>query len=264
MPPAPAIDPLSEAGAWVVDLDGVVWLAGEPIPGSAWAVAELRRRGRRVLFATNNSAPTLGEHIARLAAVGIRSAPGDIITSAEAAASLLAPGETALACAGPGVLEALGGRGVRLVEHAPADAVVVGFTRDFDYQRLAAASAAVRAGARLIGTNEDPTYPTPQGEVPGAGALLAAVACAGGATPVVAGKPHAPMASFITSRVGAVAVVVGDRPSTDGGLARRLHAEFALVLSGVTRPEDAAHVQPAPDCVAARLEELAQRLADAE
>jgi glycerol-1-phosphatase len=254
---------VSQDGAWVIDLDGVVWLAGAPIAGSAWAIAELRRRGRRVLFATNNSSPTRAEHIAALSALGIPASPEDILSSAEAAASLLAPGQTAIGCAGPGVLEALATRGVRIRDQAPADAVIVGYTRDFDYDRLAAASAAVRAGARLIGTNEDPTYPTAQGELPGAGALLAAVACAGGATPLVAGKPNGPMASFIRSRVGMVAVVVGDRPSTDGRLARRLGAQFALVLSGVTGSDAAARAEPAPDRVARRLEELVVALADA-
>ena len=130
---APSIDWLPAAGAWVVDLDGVVWLAGQPIAGSAWAISELRRRDLLVLFATNNSGPTHTEHLAALASIGIPASPEVLLTSADAAASLLAPGETALSLAGPGLREALQRRGVRVVEQAPANAVVVGFTRDFDY-----------------------------------------------------------------------------------------------------------------------------------
>jgi 4-nitrophenyl phosphatase len=101
-------------------------------------------------------------------------------------------------------------------------------------------------GARLIGTNDDPTYPTPDGPIPGGGSLLAAVAVAGGAEAVVAGKPHQPVAELIEERFGYVDTLVGDRPSTDGKLAQRLGARFILVFSGVTA-EDDLPVDPEPD-----------------
>jgi ribonucleotide monophosphatase NagD (HAD superfamily) len=138
--------------------------------------------------------------------------------------------------AADGVLEALAARGVAVVAEGPADAVVVGLTQAFTYDAVAAAAAAVRGGARFIGTNEDPTLPTPDGPVPGAGAILAAVATAAGVEPVVAGKPHRPTADAIAARVatGELRAMVGDRPSTDGALAAQLGIPFALVLSGVT------------------------------
>jgi 4-nitrophenyl phosphatase len=238
--------------AWLLDLDGVVWLSGVPIPGSVAAVARLRATGARVVFVTNNSAARVAEQEERLAAIGI-PAQGDVLTSAAAAAGLLQPGSTALVCAGPGVDEALGRRGVATVREGPADAVVVGFHRDFDFERLRAASSAVRAGATLIGTNADATYPTPEGEIPGGGAILAAVAYAASVTPTVAGKPFAPMADAVRELVGdGPHVMVGDRPSTDGAFARNLGATFALVLSGVTKPADLP-VDPSPDVVGADL-----------
>jgi ribonucleotide monophosphatase NagD (HAD superfamily) len=141
--------------------------------------------------------------------------------------------------AGGGVLEALETRGVSVHDSGPVDAVVVGWTDRFDFDSLSRVSAAVRDGARLIGTNEDPTYPTPTGSVPGAGALLAAVATAGGTTPEIAGKPHPPTVALLRSRFdlsGALGPVmmVGDRPMTDGQLAVQLEVPFALVDSGVT------------------------------
>lgn len=240
---------------WALDLDGVVWLAETPIPGAAEAVARLRDRGERVVFLTNNSSPTVDDYVKKLAGMGIAADADDVLTSAQAAARLLEPGSTALLCAGPGVAEALEGQGVHMVREGQADAVVVGWHKDFDFARLAAATAAIHAGARLVGTNEDATYPTPEGQLPGGGALLAAVATAGGVTPMVAGKPHLPMADLVAERVGKVKVMVGDRPSTDGVFARRLEARFALVLSGVT---SAAHlpVAPIPDVVAADLAAL--------
>jgi glycerol-1-phosphatase len=234
--------------AWILDLDGVVWLDGIAIAGSANAVARLRNQGQRVAFLTNNSGPTVGDHLARLRQVGVQAGDADIITSAQAAASMLEPGSSALVCAGPGVTEALTRRGVRAVRTGRVDAVIVGFHQDFDYDRLTAACRAVFNGARLIGTNADPTYPTPTGPIPGGGALLAAVAYATGADPELAGKPNRPVVDLATERVGRVDVVVGDRASTDGRLARALDARFALVLSGVTSAEDLP-VDPAPDMV---------------
>ena len=154
------------------------------------------------------------------------------------AAGLLAPGSTAVVVAGAGVLEALGARGIKVVEEGPADAVVVGLTRSVTYGDLNRAASAVRGGARFIGTNEDPTYPTSHGLEPGGGAILAAVATAAEAAPEVAGKPHRATAEAIAGRVapGELRVMVGDRPATDGMLARQLGIPFALVLSGVTPP----------------------------
>src|SRR5580698_10324 len=150
-------------GTWIIDLDGVIWLADQPIAGSAEAVARLRRAGRAVLFATNNSSPTVDELQQRLAAAGIESEPDEIVTSAQAAASMLEPGSTAFVCGDGGVLEALAARRVSVLTQGPADAVVVGWTRRFDFDLLATAATAVRLGARFIGTNEDPTHPTPRG-----------------------------------------------------------------------------------------------------
>ena len=234
---------------WAVDLDGVVWLTGEPIPGVPEALVRLRASGVRVLFATNNSAYPIADVVERLARAGIEAEPDDVISSAQAAATLVDPGETVVALAGEGVVEALTRRGARVVDEGPSDAVVVGWTRRFDFDRVTAALGAVLGGARLIGTNDDPTLPTPAGPLPGAGALLASVSTASGVVPEVAGKPHRPMADVIRDRAGVISLVVGDRPSTDGLLARRLASPFALVLSGVTRP-DVPLPDPLPDFVA--------------
>jgi HAD superfamily hydrolase (TIGR01450 family) len=247
--------------AWLLDLDGVVWLAGVAVPGSVEAVARLRAAGERVVFVTNNSSAPVGEQEARLAAIGVPAA-GDVVTSAGAAAALLHPGARAYVAGGPGVVEALDARGVAVAAAtAPeVDVVVVGFHLGFDYEGLRVASGFVRAGARLIGTNDDATYPTPEGEIPGGGAILAAIAYAAGVEPIVAGKPFEPMADLVRALVGeGPHVMVGDRPSTDGVFARRLGARFALVLSGVTRADELP-VDPSPDLVAADLDAVVDQL----
>ena len=127
----------------------------------------------------------------------------------------------ALVCAGPGVDEALAARGVRTVRDGKADVVVVGFHRDFDYGRLQAASTAVRAGARLLATNDDATYPTPDGLIPGGGAILAAVSTASGVQAEVAGKPYRPWPTSCGPGSVPDGVMVGDRADTDGRFAAR-------------------------------------------
>jgi 4-nitrophenyl phosphatase len=232
--------------AWALDLDGVIWLGDQPIPGAAEAVARLQAGGEPVVFVTNNSSVPVGEVEAKLARHGI-DGTGHVLTSAMAAAERVDPGEVALVCAGPGVEEALGARGVRTVREGKADVVVVGFHRDFDYERMRVASTAVRDGARLLATNDDATYPTPEGLIPGGGAILASVSTAAGVAPEVAGKPHRPMADLVRDRVGEEGVMVGDRPDTDGRFAVALGYRFALVLSGVST---SAAVDPVPDVVA--------------
>ncbi len=239
----------------LLDLDGVVWLSRVAIPGSVDAVARLRASGRRVVFVTNNSGARLGDQEAALGSIGI-PAEGDVMTSAVAAAALIERGQRVLTCGGPGVGEAVAAVGAFPVAgDDPAgeqvDVVVVGFHREFDYERLRIAATAVRNGARLIGTNDDATYPTPNGPIPGGGAILAAVSTAAGATAVIAGKPHRPMAAAIETKIGGLAagalLMVGDRPSTDGEFAVTLGCPFALVRSGVTQPGDRVEVPVAID-----------------
>ena len=249
--------------AWILDLDGVVWLAEDVIPGVPEAVARLREAGETILFLTNNSSRKVADLVEKFAGMGIPVEADEIVTSAQAAASMLEPGTVALVCAGDGVREALDARGVKMVDEGRADAVVVGFHKEFDYKRLNAAYQALRGGARLIGTNDDTTYPTPDGPIPGGGALLAAVAAAGGMAPEVAGKPYQPMADAVRARLGDAAdkgIVVGDRPDTDGLIAKRLGLPFALVFTGVTS-EDDLPVEPEPFTTAADLPTLVDRWA---
>jgi 4-nitrophenyl phosphatase len=238
---------------FALDLDGVVWLAEEPIPGAADAVARLRATGDDVVFVTNNSSQPVRAVEAKLAAHGI-PAEGDVLTSAMAAALLVEPGERVLVCAGPGVVEALEGRGAIPVRDGDAAAVLVGFHLDFDYERLRIAARAVRRGARLLATNADSSYPTPDGPIPGGGAILAAVVAATGTEAVVAGKPCSPMADLVRARLGPSGVMVGDRPDTDGRFAAVLGYRFALVHTGVTPA--GVPVDPEPDLVAPDLAAL--------
>ncbi len=232
------------------DLDGVVWLSHEPIAGSVEAIAALRAAGHRVLFVTNNSFAKVAQQEETLKSIGI-PATGDVLTSSGAAATLLKRGQRVLVAGGPGVVEAVEQIGAivagrtdddsspdaQLKTDANIDAVIVGFHGTFDFESMRRASAAVRSGAVLIGTNDDATYPTSTGLIPGGGSILAAIATASGVAPIVAGKPFAPMGELVRRTLGVNDLsscwMVGDRYSTDGAFAKTIGAKFALVTSGI-------------------------------
>ena len=240
------------------DLDGVVWLAHQPIPGSVGAIASLREAGIRVVFVTNNSFSTYDEQVAALISIGV-PAEGDIVTSAMSAATAIKSGWRVLLCGSRGLIEEIGRvtDDVVVAYNEPMaagdfDAVVVGFHREFNYQVLTDALTAVRGGAVLIGSNDDPTYPTPNGPIPGGGSILAAIEKASGVTPTVTGKPYEPMALLVRDMCGDVLpeemVMIGDRSDTDGGFARTMGARFAMVLSGVMPTADGSEADiVAPD-----------------
>ena len=247
------------------DLDGVVWRGDQPIAGASDGIDQLRASGLRVVFLTNNSAGRVADNVARLSACGITAPPDEVVSSAQAAAALLAsatpPGTRVLVCAGAGVVEALESRGFAVVDEGPADAVVVGWHREFDFERLRRAADVVRSGARFIATNADPTYPAAHGLLPGAGAIVAAVATAGGRQPEVAGKPEAATVALVRERFGRPVAMIGDRPTTDGAVAAALGCPFALVLSGIVGSAGEESVpDPAPPYVAADLGALAPQL----
>lgn len=238
--------------AFVLDCDGVVWLADKALPRAADAVARLKDSGERVGFLTNNSWPRLSEHLDKLRAMGIDASPEDVVTSSMAAARLVEPGERVLVLGGPGLHEELEARGAVVIDPGEGDprtvtAVVVGMDVGLSFSRLAAATTALReGGARLVATNEDATFPTASGLLPGAGSVVAAVTTAGGKAATVAGKPYEPVAALVRERFETLSMMVGDRPSTDGRFARLLGVPFGLVLTGVT-PAGHGPLDPEPD-----------------
>jgi HAD superfamily hydrolase (TIGR01450 family) len=218
----------------------------------------LREAGIRVVFVTNNSFSTYDEQVAALGSIGV-PAEGDIVTSAMSAATAIKSGWRVLLCGSQGLIEEIGRvtDDVVVAYNEPMaagdfDAVVVGFHREFNYQVLTDALTAVRGGAVLIGSNDDPTYPTPNGPIPGGGSILAAIEKASGVTPTVTGKPYEPMALLVRDMCGDVLpeemVMIGDRSDTDGGFARTMGARFAMVLSGVMPTADGSEADiVAPD-----------------
>lgn len=239
---------------WVLDLDGVVWLGPEVVPGAAEAVTLLRAAGESVVFVTNNAATPVATQEAKLASFGIE-AEGDLVSSAQAAATLVDPSERVLVIGEAGLLDEVRKRGATVVTAGDAaddsfddgiDVVVSGLDRSFGFETLRRAGRAIRAGARWVQTNPDTTFPTPTGLDPGAGALAAAIEAVAGRPPdAIGGKPDGAIIGLLHARLGSEGVVVGDRADTDGRFAVALGYRFGLVLSGVTKQDDLP-VDPEP------------------
>lgn len=244
----------------VFDLDGVVYLGSEVLPGAVETVAAARKAGVGVAFVTNNASRTPVEVAEKLSAMGIPVEAEEIVTSGQATAELLNPGDRCLVVGSEGLRSVLTDRGCTLVEApADADAVVVGFTPDLVWDDLRRATLALARGARFLGTNEDPAFPSPEGLWPGNGAVLAALRAASGREPEIAGKPKPPVFRAAGKRVGSDAdrvLMVGDRLETDIAGAHAFGWDTALVLTGVTTRQQAEAAEPRPTYVVERVDEL--------
>ncbi len=251
----PLIDDYS---AFLIDLDGVVYLDRHPLPGVADVVTEIRRRGLGLLFLSNNSAATPEQYSAKLGTMGVQADPSDFMTSGQVLARYLtehyrARGKTCFIIGEAGLEQAMEESGLKIVvgdAGRTADFVVVGWDRSFDYEKLKTACVAIRKGATYIVTNRDPTYPAPGELWPGAGAIVAAVTTAAGREPVAAvGKPNPYAVELALERLGASredALMVGDRLETDIMAGAAAGVDTALVLTGVSKKEDigTTHIEP--------------------
>lgn len=251
----------------LLDLDGVVYLGSghAAVPHAADALRAAATAGMRLAYVTNNASRTPRSIAAILAGLGVPAAATDVVTSAQAAARLLAeklpPGAPVLVVGGMGLRLAVRERGLRPVGTVAArpEAVVQGYWPGLDYSLLAEGGLAVAAGALYVGTNGDVTLPEPRGRAPGNGALLRVIATATGVEPLIAGKPEPPLHHESVQRTGAKnPLVVGDRLDTDIEAAGRVGADSLLVLTGVTGAAEAvcAPRQQRPSYLAADLRGL--------
>jgi HAD superfamily hydrolase (TIGR01450 family) len=262
----PAID---DFDGFLVDLDGVVWLGREPVPGSPEALATMLAAGKELVFVTNNPSKRPQEYAERLQGLGVEVGPERIVTAgivtARLAAEAAGPGGGALVLGREPLRELVAGEGLRLVdfeEPTEAAVVVVSGWRDFNYMTLLAAKQALDAGAALVATSHDPTVPMPGGEWPGTGAILAAVEVCSGKVAEIAGKPERHLFELALSRIPDAkrVAMIGDRLSSDiaGGHAAGL--QTILVLSGTSGgaagSEDPAGATVKPDLTVADLAAL--------
>ena len=242
----------TDMGTVIFDLDGVVYLGREGVPGAARALTEVERRGYQVLFCTNNSSRTRAAAVQKIhKTTGFPARLEQVFTSAMAAAHLLAHQPSpSLVVGGPGIVEALESIGAEVVtDWRRARAVLVGFSPHLTYELLRDACQAVWNGASLIATNLDPCFPTHEGMWPAAGSIVAAVEYATGQKARAAGKPQEPMIRVLRQNIsgaGEKVVMVGDQPTTDLQMAANAGWYSVLALSGATKE---APSSPRPDAV---------------
>jgi 4-nitrophenyl phosphatase len=250
----------AKLGTIVLDLDGVLYVDAQGVPGAGDALRRLQGDGYRLLFATNNATKTAAIVVRHLTErIGFTARSDAVVTSGMATARHLAGAVGRVLVLGePALEEAIRGAGIAVVtDWREAEAVVVGLDRGLTYARLTAATLAVGSGARFVATNADRTYPTPEGLYPGGGALVAAVAAATGVEPEVCGKPHEPMRSLIRSLLAPGPVwVVGDRLESDLAMGVGEGWKTVLVLSGVDSEQDVARSGIVPDLVLGSVADL--------
>ncbi len=255
----------------ILDMDGVLWRGETPMPGLAELFARLQQRQMGYMLATNNATKTAEMYSEKLARFGVDVSPAHIVTSAEATAAYLRQaydGQTAVTAyvvGERGLHDAITTQGFSIMSAnqvrngARPDFVVVGFTRDATYKELAMGALAVQKGARFIGTNPDPSFPSELGPLPGAGALIGFIQIATGVEPTLIGKPGPIMFQQAMQRLGgtpANTAMVGDRLTTDILGAKNAGLQTILLLSGISTREDVEKLGIYPDFIFADIAEL--------
>ncbi len=243
----------------LVDLDGVVYRGADPVPGVAAVLAKRAEAGDDVVYVTNNSMHYRTDYVRRLADLGAPVSPDRIVSAPRATALYLREHEPevrrVLTVGASGLDRELRDVGLQVVNAAFAaermaregidgvaaagapEAVVAGVDPQLTYLRLTAAADCIRAGARFIATNRDPTYPTERFLRPGAGAIVAAIEVASGVSPVTIGKPEPLLMEQAAHAAGTDprdTIVIGDGIVTDLAAARGVGARTILMLTGVS------------------------------
>lgn len=240
----------------VLDMDGVLWREAEPIGDLPGIFERIRKAGLKVIMATNNAARTPKQHLNKLSSYGI---PGleswQVVSSIDATAAYLKhkypQGSSVFVVGEQPLVDSLCESGF-IISPKDAVAVVAAIDRHLSYGKLSQATLLIRAGAAFIGTNPDRSFPTPEGLVPGAGAIQALLQAASDVEPLILGKPSSAMYEIAMERLGTrpeETLVVGDRVETDIVGAQTIGCRTALVLSGVTSEEQARQWQPRPDLI---------------
>lgn len=238
--------------AALFDLDGVVYLGPDAVPGSPEGIAALRERSVPVCFVTNNAARAPEAVVDQLVGLGIPCTEDEVITAGQAGVRMLTqelrPGAKVLVCGSRALTDQVTTAGFVVTvsaDDAP-EAVIQGYEPDLPWATLTETALAVQRGARWFATNTDPTRPTHRGLEPGAGAQIGVVRMVVGGDPQAAGKPERPLMQAASARLGAARpIFVGDRLDTDIAGGRNADMDTMLVFSGTHRAPELFAADPA-------------------
>lgn len=250
----------------ILDMDGVLWREKSPVVDLPLTFHTIHQKHLKVVLATNNSTKSPAAYQSLLQGYGVALETRQILTSSLAVADMLhhrfPAGGNVYIIGESGLQEALEERGFSISEKKPI-AVVAGIDRNINFEKLKIATLLIRSGIPFYATNPDRTFPTPEGLIPGAGAILAALEAATDQTPLIAGKPHTALLEVSLQRLGTSpeeTLMVGDRLETDILGGQNAGCKTALVLSGVSTLEQARQMQPPPDLIARDLLDLVMSL----
>jgi 4-nitrophenyl phosphatase len=248
--------------AFIIDMDGVIWRKDQPIGDLAAIFQKISDHGINYVFATNNATNSTDTYHNLLRGFGVPVEKEQIVTSATATAQYLKqehPGGGNIYVVGVDGLETtLEEYGFNISEDQPL-AVVTAMDPTLTYQKLKTATLLIRQGVPFIGTNPDRTFPSPEGLVPGAGSILAAIEAATNVQPEIIGKPKATMFLQALDYLGEDAknvLVIGDRLETDIAGGQAAMCRTGVVLTGVSTLEMAEAWEPAIDIIAEDLDHL--------
>lgn len=259
---------LSTIRAVISDMDGVLWRQDDALPGFHDFFTQLQQHNTPFTLATNNSSKSIDDYLTKFAAMGVQLQPQNLMTSALATADYLKAHYPADA-----LVHVLGGNGLRVAIQAAgftlADddvaAVAVGLDWNLTYAKLQQATYLIQRGADFIASNTDATFPTPEGNAPGAGSLVAALKTATQREPIVIGKPHPPVFEAALRSLGTrpeETLMIGDRLDTDIVGAAQLGIQTAMVLTGISSEADITNSHIKPDHVFGSLADVVEALFD--
>lgn len=268
------LERLRNVRAVLFDMDGVVYVGDQPLPGVQEMLDYLESTGRKWLFVTNNASRTKQQFADKVRKMGIRATPDHILGSADATASWLAeqvkdhdwPTGKVILNGMEGLRTALHNAGFEFTSD-PFDATyaISGANFNLVYEDLANLTLAIRNGARFIGTNPDVTFPSERGQIPGTGSILALLTAATGVEPTVIGKPNFGMYEIAMHSLGVQpqeTLMIGDRYDTDIVGAVKLGLLTSAVLTGISTRQEFEEAALPPHLICAGLPDLLQLFTD--
>ena len=264
----PNPDVLKEKKLFIFDMDGTIYLGGNPFPFAIRFIKNLRASGKKVLFFTNNASHTTPFYQAKLARLGFEPAADEIMTSGDVTLEFLKrfrAGKSVYLVATDELCEEYRAKGINLLrgDEESADIVITSFDTSLTYDKLNQACRFIRGGAEYLSTHPDFNCPTENGFIPDSGAIAALVTASTGKVPTYFGKPYKETIEMIGEATGyknEEMCIFGDRLYTDIALGKKFGVTSVLVLSGETQPEDvdAAELADQPDFAFGSLDDVDQ------
>jgi 4-nitrophenyl phosphatase len=256
----------SKFNSLILDMDGVLWRDTVPIVDLPSLFRKIDERGWSTVFVTNNATRTVKQYVEKLASFGVPAKQDQIINSGLATAIYLKgkypSGGPVFSIGEEGLFRTLAEFGFDQSENGPM-AVIGSLDRALNFNKLTIAANFIRSGVPFIGTNPDPSLPTPNGYIPGTGSILAALEAASGKKPLIIGKPSPTMYNMALQSLQIKpenALVVGDRMTTDIVAGIEAGCMTALVLTGVSDEATLKAFEYKPTYVAQNVAQLVDSL----